>query len=156
MAPLILGLGALIAGAWYAKREHDKKGPPGILTPERKVIFETALNEVKEPAKIRALADAFRQQGLYNEAVILEKRAKLRELSPEIKEQRREIFKKAMASNDPIAVETVALAFEQEGATGAASALREYAQSLRVAYADQAQGYEGGMPQGNAAAPIEA
>ena len=150
-----LGLALLTGVAWGAKKHYDKN--KGVLTPDRQVIFETALNDVKDVTKLRALAKAFREQGLDNEATILEKRAALRELAPEIKEQRREVFKKALSSKDPVAVEAVAKAFEDEGATGAAQRLREYAQALRQEYAQQqsdAAVNPDGMPKGSAAAPI--
>lgn len=143
--PYALLLGGLVAGGYYAKVQHDKKVPPkGELTPERQVIFETALNEVKDPAKLRALAKAFREQGLTREADILEKRASLRDLPPDVKEARRDAYRKGMDSKDPLAVDNLANAFEKEGATGAAEALRKQAEALRAQY--------GTSPEGKAAA----
>lgn len=148
---------SLAAGAAYAAKRHDKVPAKGVLTPERQVIFETALNDVKEPHKLRALAEAFKKEGLVSEGRILEKRAKLRELAPEIKEARREVFQAAMKSHDPVAVDNVASAFEKEGAVGAAQTLREYAAALRAQYGTGEAGVgPDGMPLGNAAAPIQA
>jgi len=130
--PLIL-LG-LVAGGYYAKTQADKVPPKGELTPERQVIFETALNEVKEPVKLRALAKAFREQGLTKEADILEKRAALRDLPADVKEARRDAYRKGMESRDPIAIDNLAAAFDKEGATGAAAALRKQAEAVRAEY----------------------
>jgi len=155
LIPLLI-VGSVLGAAWAAKR-HDKIPAKGVLTPERQVIFETALNEVVEPGKLRALAEAFRKQGLTSEALILEKRAKLRELAPEIKEARREVYRKAMSSTDPIAIDTIAKAFEDEGAVGAARNLREYAAALRAQYGQGEPGTAAdGTPLGTAAAPISA
>lgn len=143
---LVLGL---VAGGYYAKTRHDKIPPKGELTPERAVIFETALNEVKDPAKLRALAKTFREQGLVKEADILENRAKLRDLPPDVKEARRDAYRNGMSSKDAVAVDNLAAAFEKEGAVGAAMALRKHAEALRAEYKD-------GVPIGNAAAPIPA
>jgi hypothetical protein len=148
LIPLLL-LG-LVGGAAYAAKRHDKIPAKGVLTPERQVIFETALNDVKEPEKLRALAQCFTEQGLVNEGRILEKRAKLRELAPEIKEARRDAYRAGMESKDPVAVDNLASAFEKEGAVGAAQNLREYAAALREEYGGS------GVPSGNAAAPIPA
>lgn len=130
--PLIL-LG-LVAGGYYAKTQADKVPPKGELTPERQVIFETALNEVKEPVKLRALAKAFREQGLTKEADILEKRAALRDLPSDVKEARRDAYRKGMESRDPIAIDNLAAAFDKEGATGASAALRKQAEAVRAEY----------------------
>lgn len=146
---------AMVAGAAYAAKRHDKVPSKGVLTPERQVIFETALNDVKEPNKLRALAEAFKKEGLVSEGRILEKRAKLRELAPEIKEARRDIYQTAMKSNDPVAVDNIASAFEKEGAVGAAQNLREYAAALRAQYGTGEAGVgPNGEPLGNAQAPL--
>lgn len=144
MLPYLLLIGGLAAGGYYAKTQSEKNVPAkGELTPERQVIFETALNEVKDSAKLRALAKVFREQGLVKEADILDKRATLRDLPSDVKEARRDVFRKGMDSKDHVAVDNLAAAFEKEGATGAADALRKHAAALRAAYKDAA-------PQGTA------
>lgn len=128
--PLLpLAIATLAAGAFAAnsKKESPSKG---VVTPERALIFEAALNELKEPEKLRKLAKVFRDEGLPAQADLLEKRAKLRELPEETKKMRKEVFRKGMSSQDPVAVKKLADVFESEGATGAAFALREYASSL--------------------------
>lgn len=128
MLPLLpIGILMLSGGAFIAAKNQEKKNE---MTPSRQHVFETALNEVKEPEKLRALAKAFRDQGLNVQADLLEKRAKLRELPPNIKAERRDAFRKGMASKDPNAVRRLAEVFDREGATGAANALRKYADQL--------------------------
>lgn len=127
LLPMVIA--TLAAGAYHAssKKEIPNKG---VVTPERALIFQTALNELKDPAKLNKLAEVYRKQGLEAHAEMLEKRAKLRSLPEETKQARRQAFKKAMSSDDPAKVKMIAEVFEKEGATGAASALREYAASL--------------------------
>jgi len=120
---MMLGGGAVVG----AKKHIDKKK----LTPQRKMIYETAMKSVKEPEKLRELASAFREVGLNNHASMLEKRAKLRALPPDVKAARKAAFQTAMTSTDPKKVIELANAFEKEGATGASEALREYAKTLQ-------------------------
>lgn len=119
---LVLGLGSLAAYKVWKKKHR--------MTPERKKVYEAALKSLKDPAKLRELATAFRKEGLKEEADLLDKRAALRELPSDVKEGRREAFKKGMTSKDAAGIEKLAKEFEKEGATGAAAALREYAAGL--------------------------
>ena len=130
--PLLpLAIATLVGGAFYASKPKESPGK-GVVTPERALIFETALNEMKDADKLRKLAKVFRDEGLPAQAELLEKRAKLRELPPEVKEARRAAYKKGMASQDPVAVRSLADTFDKEGATGAAASLRKYADSLKT------------------------
>lgn len=130
---VILGL---TAAAWKAKKNRDDEAASvnyGVVTPERQVVYETAMNDVLEPEKILKMAEAFDKQGLPNQAELLRKRAALRTLPKEIKLQRKEIFQKAMDIKDPSkkdAIRKVAAAFHGEGAVGSAEALLRYAESL--------------------------
>lgn len=125
--PLVIA--GLVAGAYHQTRKSvpDK----GVLTPTRALVYEQALNLMKEPDKLRKLAEAFRNEGLPAQAEMLEKRAKLRELPPETKAARKDVFRKGMTSQDPAAVMQLANVFESEGATGAAATLRKYASGLK-------------------------
>jgi hypothetical protein len=100
------------------------------MTPERKKVYETALESLKDPEKLRSLADAFDKEGLKDEAIMLRKRAALRELPASSKEARKAAFRKGMSSSDPKAVRVLATAFHKQGATGAAQALKKYAEGL--------------------------
>jgi len=123
---LVLGLAG---GAAYAV----SRKPKTEMTPDREIIFQTAMEKVEDPAKLKALADVFESQGLKDQAELLRKRANLRTLPPDVKEERRAAFQSGMASQNPEAVNRLADAFEAEGALGAASALRDYAKKLALA-----------------------
>lgn len=126
--PLIPFAVAALGGLAYLKVKQAAKG----LTPERKIIYETALETEKDPVKLRNLAAAFRKEGLIEQAVMLEKRAALRDLPPEIKEARTEAYKAGMSSNNPDGVMRLATAFKNEGATGAAQSLTRYAGAIAL------------------------
>lgn len=116
----VLGGGAAIV----AKRRHR-------FTAERKLIFESAMTQLKDGDDLRILADAFEQEGLTAQAEMLRGRAKLRELPADVKQARRAIFYEALGATDPVYVNKIADAFEKEHATGAAAKLREYADGLK-------------------------
>ncbi len=124
-------VGSLILGAYLKKRSADKTQElhPHIVA-QREVIFDTAINSLKDPAKLRELASAFRSQNMLIQADLLEKRAALSEASPEVKAQRRAVLTKALESKDKAAVLNAADAFDSMGATGAADTLRAYANGL--------------------------
>ena len=125
----VLGLGAYAASKRRADAQSRKAGEGG-LTPERAIVYETALKSCKDAPKLRELAKTFRAEGLEPHAVMLEKRANLRDLPPASKAARREAFKKGMTSQNPQAIANLADAFDHEGATGAADHLRMYASGL--------------------------
>lgn len=133
MIVLPLVILALAGTAGIAKSKRDNKQVDPRTQAERQVIYETALNTCKDPAKLRTMAQAFREQGLIAEADMLCKRAALQELPQEVKDARREAFRKGMASTDQAAVLSLANAFHSEGATGAAENLRKYAAGLTSA-----------------------
>ena len=119
---------AILAGTAYVMA---KKPEPGVMTPDRQSVLDTALTSKDvEPAQLRALAKVFADNGLPLQAELLEKRAKLRELPSDVKEARKATFRAAMESTNPAGIRFVADAFETEGATGAATALRKRAFDL--------------------------
>lgn len=128
MGPLlpVLVLGGA-AVAWW-KKPWAKR-----MTPERKVAYETAMKTLKDPAKLRQLADAFEKEGLKKEATMLRRRAGYIELPQEVKDKHRAVFEKAMASTNPEAIENIAKAFEAKGQTTVAGVLRNYAAGLKAA-----------------------
>jgi len=123
--PLYLAIAALAGTTAYVvkKRQAPQMGA------ERTLIYQGALN-LKDPEKLRTMAAVFAGEGLTIQAERLEKRAQLRELSPEQKEARAEAFRKGMASTDADAVFKLADAFEATGSDGAAQTLRNYAAGL--------------------------
>jgi hypothetical protein len=128
---LPLAVGFLAVAAWYKRK--GKKEDTGALTPSRKIIYETALNTEKDPAKLEILAEEFEKQGLKGEAVLLRKRANLKKLPQATKDARQEAFRKGMRSTDAAKILKLADAFNKEGASGASSALARYAKGISIA-----------------------
>jgi hypothetical protein len=128
MLPLIpLVFVGLAGGAGaYALRKKERG-----LTPARAKLLEGALTSLPDPAKLRELAAAYRAEGLTAEADLLEKRAALKERTPEKKKEHREVVQRALVSENPKAVEGVASAFHGMGATGTAANLRRHARALK-------------------------
>jgi hypothetical protein len=119
---------AILVGSAYIMA---KKPAPGVMTPDRQSILDTALTSKDiDSDKLRALAKVFADNGLPLQAELLEKRAKLRELPSDVKEARKAAFRAAMESTNPAGIRVVADAFDAEGATGAAAALRTRAFDL--------------------------
>lgn len=126
MHPLLIPAVAILGGLalFMAKK------PPAKMTMERQMLFQKIINSERDPSKLRGYANEFRKDGLSIQAEVLEKRAKLRELSPEVKAQRKAAFKKAMSSTDKASVLKMAGIYENDGAIGAAAKLRDYAKGL--------------------------
>lgn len=124
VVPIVVGAGALGAAYWRVKSRRPK------LTPQRRKIYTEALKSLKDPAKLRKLADEFEKEGLKHEASMLRKRADLRAKPPAVKEAHLDAFKKGMQSKDPKAVEKLANAFASKGALTSAAKLKKYAMGL--------------------------
>lgn len=123
--PIIpLAILALTGGAWYKVRNKGK------LTPERKAVFDAAMNHLRDSEKLRMLADTFQSEGLPVEANLLRKRANIRDLPPAVTKARNEAYKMGMASTNYKKVIELAMAFHAEGAIGAAESLRMHAELL--------------------------
>ncbi len=137
MLPLLpIGVGILALTAWFASSKRPPKVGASIgadtgMTPARRIIYQTALCSVKDPEQLESLAATFRGEGLTVQAEMLTKRANLRRLPKEVKDARAEAFRKGMKCNDPAQVMMLANAFENEGATGAAAALKAWAEGLK-------------------------
>jgi hypothetical protein len=132
--PLIpIAILGLVGTAGVVQSRRAKKEVDPSVIAQRQMVYETALNTVKDPAKLRSLSAAYREQGLIAEADMLMKRAALQDLPEETKEARREVFRKAMASTNVPAILALANAYDGEGCTGAAQNLRKYAAGLATA-----------------------
>lgn len=108
----------IVLGATAAYKVHKKNA---ALTPQRKMILETALNKKLASADYLKLADTFESQGLKAEATLLRNRAAMQDAPEEKKAQWRAAFKKGFMAEDPALVLKLAAAFEAQGATGAAA-----------------------------------
>ncbi len=126
-----IAISALTAAAYIAKLRRDNKPVPPEKAAEHAVIYDTAINTVKDPDQLRLLGQAFQQAGLTAEAKMLFLRADNAEASPETKAARKEAFHKGMESTDIPGIYALAEAFETQGAPGAALALRQHAIELR-------------------------
>jgi hypothetical protein len=89
------------------------------------------MKSLSDPVKLRKLADVFDKEGCKHEAGNLRKKADNMELPPDVKKARRQAYKKALKSKDPVAVEKMANAFQTQGSPGAAASLRKYAAGLK-------------------------
>lgn len=131
-------VGLLIAAFW---RSSNKKG----MTEERKKVYLSAMENLTDPEKLREFAAEFDKGGCQIEANLLRKRAALREMPKEKKEEYRAIYERAMTSDvdskgnpvDPRVIDKLALAFESLTASGSARNLRKRAKELREKYATQ-------------------
>ncbi len=130
--PAGAAIGALLGGGVAHSSSDAQKG---VMTPKRRLIFERAMERVKDPAQLESLAAAFHGEGFPGEASLLRKRAKLRSLDPGTKEKRRVAFRKAMACDNPDVILQIALAFQNEGAFDAAQTLRDHAEAVQAAHA---------------------
>ncbi len=137
MLPVLLPIGIAVLGGLAWRKAHKKTDDARIglddnggLSPDRAVIYKTALEKLEDPEKLRTLAAVFRAEGLEPHAVMLEKRARLRALPQETKRARRAVYRKAMGSKNREAILAVADAYENDGATSSAENLRTYAAGL--------------------------
>ena len=127
-----IAIGVLTTAAYVAQSRRKPQAPNAKVQAERAVIYETLINDVKDADTLRKFSNAFREQGCIAEADMLLKRAALRELPPEAAKERRDAYKKGMASKNPAAIRELANAFDETGATGAAVSLRDYAHALEI------------------------
>jgi hypothetical protein len=126
--------GSLLALAILAWR---KAGEKGKWTAEREEVYLQALEHLKDPAKLRILANAFEKEGFHVKALALRKRADLRGASEATKKARSEAFAKGMASTNIDGILKLAEAFDEATATGAAAALRKRVVQLRIQASSQ-------------------
>jgi hypothetical protein len=135
--PLGAGVGALLGGAvaHASTSTNTDAAVHGELTPKRKLIFQRAMESVKEPNELRTLAAAYESQGLKSEGLMLRKRAALRELPEDVQVRRRTAYRQAMSSDNPKAIDGVADAFMQESAYTAARNIHDHANAVRAAHA---------------------
>lgn len=141
MIPLLLPILAASLGgaAFLAAKKHGENIP--TMDPQRQMLYQKLLRdpEYKDPVILRQYADEFARAGLKPQAELLRKRAALREMPQPVKEQQRQIYRKAMKSKNPAAILNVADHFETMGATGAAESLRNYANGIPTAAVDDVQ-----------------
>jgi len=131
---LVLGVSALAAYSLGSLRKL-RRVAHGTLTPERQVIYEMAIEYLRDAKALRAMADEFERQGLPTLAARMRKRAAVQELPPEKKAERRDAYRKARGSTNVEAILAMAQAFDDDGSPGAAYNLRSYAEGIKAAVA---------------------
>ena len=129
--PVGATVGALVGGALAGAAPKSTKG---VMTPKRKLLFESAMSTAKTADYLRGLAEAFENEGFKAEAIMLRKRATLREMPANLRDARREVFRKMMACDDPEEIDKCAEVFAGEAQTDAAKSLRDHAEAVRAAH----------------------
>jgi hypothetical protein len=127
---VVPGLVIVLSGTSYGLARARSKAMREAKTPERMATYQVALVSVRDPNKLRELADAFDEVGMREEADNLRGRAALRLAPPELQAARKEVFRKLMSCTDPAKVIEGANAFSKIRAYAAASDLRKYASGL--------------------------
>jgi hypothetical protein len=130
--PVGSGVGALVGGAIANATPPSQKGQ---LSPARRIIYQKAITSTKDPKDLMELADLFESENLRPWAIMLRKRAALRALPPDVRQARQTVYRKALASDSPEEILTVASLFENEGAADAAKNLRDHADAVKAAHA---------------------
>jgi len=120
MDPMTLGIGLLI---WQSFRRQSNS-EYGVMTPGREEVYRNAMEKLTNPQKLIKIAGIFERYGLAPQANVLKIRAKWHARPQNVRDQHREIFDKAMASTNPIAILKVANVFERMTATVLAAKLR--------------------------------
>lgn len=126
-----LTAGMLIAG-WMAFRKQTA-AQFGQVTPEREEVYLNAMEHLRDPLKLKAMAEAFEKEGLKLQGKMLRKRGEWRARNTTQRVAHEEVFQKAMQSDNPSAIIQVARAFEGMTATVKARKLYERANALREA-----------------------
>jgi len=120
------------AGAIFLAWKRASKR--GVMTDERKKIYDEALANIRgprAPEMFRKLADAFEKEGFGPQAKALRARADYLDVPPEKWAERNAIVAKALKSTKVEAIERLAQAFEKQTATGQARQLREHAAAVK-------------------------
>ena len=118
--------------ALWAVYKASQASNHGVMTAERRAIYEAAMNRKPglDPASLRQLAAEYDAQGLPEFAQRLNKRADLRSLPQAVQDARRAAIAKAFNSTDSSSVRLMSIACEEAGMYRTAMNLREYADGL--------------------------
>jgi len=127
-AVAVVGVGTLVV---LAVRKVTNPSNGKGMTPQKRELYEGALDSLNDPASLRDLAKTLEKEGCKPEAFVLSKLAEYLELPEEQKAKHRELFKLAMASQDHDKVVHCAKLFEGMGAIHAARDLWRYSDTLK-------------------------
>ena len=126
-------VGALAGGALAKMAPRAKRGE---MTPDRESVYREAMGrETATPEELDDIAADFESAGLAAEAEMLRGRASLRRLPPEIIAQRKDIYRKAMTSDNPEEIREFASSFDAGHAFKGAESLRKHADAVEAAHA---------------------
>jgi hypothetical protein len=126
MLPLLL-LG-LVYGAW---RLYENQ-VPGVMTPERKAIYMSAMQHERDPVKLEYWAKWYEGNGFPTYATNLRKRIQVPAMHGEERAKRQTIVRRAFSSENPYAIREVANAFLQDGRGATYQELVDYANGIEI------------------------
>jgi hypothetical protein len=126
MLPLILV--AIVYGAW---RLYENQ-VPGVMTPERKAIYMSAMQHERDPVKLEYWAKWFDSNGFPTYAGNIRKRMKVPAMHGEDRAQRQGIVQRAFTSENPYAIREVARQFLNDGRGATYQELWDYANGLEI------------------------
>lgn len=131
LGPVMVGILAVSGIKTYRRKK--------AWTPAHEKVFLYHMTEVvkKDGSPItandlRTLAAAYEEKGFDGKAKLLRKRAKLRELPEETKQERVRIFRNVCNCVDPDKIEKMILVYEEEGCLGTVATLKYYVRGLRA------------------------
>lgn len=131
LGPVMIGILAVSGIKTYRKKK--------AWTPAHEKVFIYHMTEcaMKDGTPItandlRTLAAGYEERGFDAKAKLLRKRAKLRELPEEVKQERLRIFRNVCCSTDPDKIEKMIAVYEEEGCMGTVATLKKYVQGLRA------------------------
>lgn len=133
-APAILPVAAAGVGYGAYRAARNKWGKTSCeMTPERRRVYEQALEKLKDPVKLRMLADEFEKAGCRKEADHLRKRAALGEQTPEQTLAARKLYRDALKTKDATKALAAAAYFKKIAADGAARHIEARVRALKAA-----------------------
>ena len=133
---------AVVAALAYGFWRWKKNLILGLWTPEKSALYRTAMRFERNPLQLHRHADFFLREGFPDRARNLRARAALASegfASPhdaailEKMDLRNQIMRRALVSQNPVAIEEVAASFEGEGCGASAEFLRDVSYGLEVA-----------------------
>jgi hypothetical protein len=140
---------AILAAVAYSFWRWQRNKEPGLWTPERAALYRSAMRFEHIPEKLLKLAAYYEKEGFPDKSKNLMARAELATHHQRMAEYgvadprmatildatdlRNRIMRRALTSQNPVAIEEVAASFEGEGCGASAEVLRDIAHGLEVA-----------------------
>ena len=118
----------LALGVW---RVHVNR-VVGVWTPEKEALYRYGIQHIHDPRRLTQMADHFEKDGFRDRALVFRERAKLVHVSGEAQNNYSHVMRKALASQNPDSIRTVAHRYEKSGRGASAEMLRSYANGLQA------------------------